>query len=670
MTEKPGWRGRWVELARAIWPWLGPAYLIASGLLLARCLLAYFALWRLLRSSIPAPPDVVDVFDALGRSRNCRLLVAPAVQSPFSCGLIRPTIVLTPELCDPRFRSELRWVFIHELTHIERRDAWTCLLFGIGQAVYFYVPWFWWIRRHVQLCQEYLADAAAAGVSEQAADYAQFLLELRKAPALSVRAVGVSGNTSDLYRRVTMLLQRPYRLEQGCPRWWLASALCALFSVAVVASGFGLQAKPVTEEDSAPPKKEKKDEADQPDKSKKAVHMSVRQAIEKLQQALKNLPADAKPDEMRKTIQQAIEELRRNLPKGPIRIDLDVPKAGFKGIMPPRFDFPKNAMAPWGFPFKPVEFRLGVQVSPPSPVLADQLGLEKGSGLVIHHVMPNSAAAKAGFKPHDVLLQLAGKQVKSDHLEFVELLDSIEGGKEIDAVVLRKGKKETLKVHVPEKPTFGPFWPPFGRRPRFGISGFAPSEDLRAQFNLKKGIGLVIDEVQPGSAAEKAGIQKNDVLLEFAGKPVPSDIERFAHLLDTIDGSKPVDAIILRKGKKQTLKGIQLPPRNTSLPNIRIEAIPFGGKGGKQDGSMVFVFRTDDEVRAERRKGTSRISVHGVIEDGKLKIDKIEVHDGKKADRYKSIDDVPEKHRESVKELIELAEKSGLSMRLENPNLK
>jgi beta-lactamase regulating signal transducer with metallopeptidase domain len=104
--------------------------------------------------------------------RCARVLVSGRVRVPFSCGLLRPAVVLPRPLAETAPVPVLRWVLAHELTHLERRDAWAGCLLGLGQAVYFYLPWFWWVGRQVRLCQEYVADASAAG--SRAEDYAQF----------------------------------------------------------------------------------------------------------------------------------------------------------------------------------------------------------------------------------------------------------------------------------------------------------------------------------------------------------------------------------------------------------------------------------------------------------------------------------------------------------------
>jgi hypothetical protein len=218
-----------------------------SALVLGRWLLGHLALWRLLRAAGPAPEAVARLFAAMtgAARRRPRLLVSGRLRAPISCGLLRPTVVLPAALCAAADVRKLRWVFAHELTHLARRDAWSCWLFGLGQAVYFYLPWFWALRRRVRLCQEFIADAAVTEAEAGAADYAEFLLKLTRVPALPVGASGVLGHSSDLYRRVSMLLQEPHRPDRRCSRRWCLAASGSLLTLAVIASGIGLSADPV-----------------------------------------------------------------------------------------------------------------------------------------------------------------------------------------------------------------------------------------------------------------------------------------------------------------------------------------------------------------------------------------------------------------------------------------
>jgi beta-lactamase regulating signal transducer with metallopeptidase domain len=460
-------------------PWLallGVAYGLGAALLLARGLIGYLGLWRLVRTAESAPVAVHRLFTAM-TSESCRphLFVSRRVRVPLSCGLRRPTVLLPASLCDAP-ESELRWIFAHELTHLERRDSWTCLLFALGQAVFFYVPWFWTVRRQVQLCQEYVADAAASE-SEHRADYAEFLLTLTTAPKAPALATGVSGHTSDLFRRIAMLLQNPLAVERRCPRAWSLAIAGGLLSLAVLVAGVGLRAAaaPLPDERVAAngpdepkkdepkkdePKKEegKKENKDEPKKEKKGIFGGDLE-LPDIEEFVKNLPQNLDPEklaEIRKQLQQMrgemrkrMEEMRRNVPEGfQGRLPLLGGARGFVG-----------------------QGRVGIRVERPSPVLTDQLDLPKGRGLVVQDVQPDSAAAKAGLKPHDILLQFNGKAVPNDPAEFTQMVQEAKTDTPFDVVVLRKGKEETVKgLSLPEmKPE-----PRLRRRPAGSIREILP----------------------------------------------------------------------------------------------------------------------------------------------------------------------------------------------------
>lgn len=119
--------------------------------------------------------------------------------------------------------------------------------------------------------------------------------------------------------------------------------------------------------------------------------------------------------------------------------------------------FPAPPLPPVVQPFPGGRFsrvddgRLGVRVDRPSEALAEQLDLPKGKGLVIAEVRPDSAAAKAGLKVHDILVEIGGKAVPSDVREFVSQVREIKAGTPVDVVVKRKGKTETVKgLSLPE----------------------------------------------------------------------------------------------------------------------------------------------------------------------------------------------------------------------------
>jgi hypothetical protein len=86
---------------------------------------------------------------------------------------------------------------------------------------------------------------------------------------------------------------------------------------------------------------------------------------------------------------------------------------------------------------------LGVSVEPPPAVLAEQLSLPRGQGLVITQVVPDSPAAKAGLHVNDVLVKLDGKAVPAQQEALVKMVGELKGT--ITAIVIRHGKETTIQ---------------------------------------------------------------------------------------------------------------------------------------------------------------------------------------------------------------------------------
>ncbi len=98
-------------------------------------------------------------------------------------------------------------------------------------------------------------------------------------------------------------------------------------------------------------------------------------------------------------------------------------------------------------------------------------------------------------------------------------------------------------------------------QPRLGVQLERISAVLAEQLDLEPNTGLVIVDVMRGFPAEKAGLKKNDIVLQWAGKKTPTDVEAFQTMIANAKGGEKVEAVILRKGKKETIKGIELPGR-------------------------------------------------------------------------------------------------------------
>ncbi len=90
-------------------------------------------------------------------------------------------------------------------------------------------------------------------------------------------------------------------------------------------------------------------------------------------------------------------------------------------------------------------------------------------------------------------------------------------------------------------------------RPWIGIQPEALSDELRAQLDVEKGVGLLLADVIPGSPAEKAGLKKHDVLLRIDGKPVQGE-ETLARFMEGARVGQEVTLTILRKAREEKIK--------------------------------------------------------------------------------------------------------------------
>lgn len=107
-------------------------------------------------------------------------------------------------------------------------------------------------------------------------------------------------------------------------------------------------------------------------------------------------------------------------------------------------------------PVIPLPEGLGFHATIPNQSLATQLGLPSKQGMVIDRVDKDSAAAKAGFQLHDVIVQVDGKAVPSDVLAFRRLLAMLKPDMAVEVAVIRQGKPLTIKVALPSgKPASG-----------------------------------------------------------------------------------------------------------------------------------------------------------------------------------------------------------------------
>ena len=189
---------------------------------------------------------------------------------------------------------------------------------------------------------------------------------------------------------------------------------------------------------------------------------------------------------------------------------------------------------------------IGVGISDVTPENAKFFGDSNASGAVITQVEPDSPGAKAGLRVGDVIAKLDGKKV-TDAGELQALVAEKRPGTKIDLEVLRDGK--SMSVPVTLEPLDGRTGESSGRQSegqgkmRWGIGLNDLTPELREQLQAPHYLhGAVIEQVQPGSSADNAGLQPGQVILEVNRHKVESAAEVQKALASVPKGQ---DALVL-----------------------------------------------------------------------------------------------------------------------------
>lgn len=174
---------------------------------------------------------------------------------------------------------------------------------------------------------------------------------------------------------------------------------------------------------------------------------------------------------------------------------------------------------------------LGVTLGDLDPRAAEADNIE---GSVIINVSPGSAAARADFKPYDIVTEFNGKKIKNS----TDLMDAVADspiGKKVPVKVLRqKGqsfKEINLEVSVNEAPgktqvaRRDPISEVKGQKAPYNL-GFTVADltkDLRQNLNLSTELEKpVVIQVEPSSMASFVGITEGDVILDVNKTEVTS----------------------------------------------------------------------------------------------------------------------------------------------------
>ncbi len=109
-------------------------------------------------------------------------------------------------------------------------------------------------------------------------------------------------------------------------------------------------------------------------------------------------------------------------------------------------------------------------------------------------------------------------------------------------------------------------------RGRLGVMIQKITPELAKSFNLSENEGALVGDVIKGSPAERSGIERGDVIVEFDGQPVKTMEELPKLVAQTRPGSE-VDVVVVRDGKRKVIRTTidKLEDRGREILSSKIE---------------------------------------------------------------------------------------------------
>jgi len=196
---------------------------------------------------------------------------------------------------------------------------------------------------------------------------------------------------------------------------------------------------------------------------------------------------------------------------------------------------------------------LGVSIQDMTPEIAAALDLTEHGGALVSEVLPDSPAAAAGLQVGDVITALDGEPIRNS-ADLKNRVARLTVDERRYFVINRNGREQEISVLIGERPAdLESYYRELpaddsSRVSSLGLTVQSLDDELAAELGLTVPQGVVVTEVERGSAADEAGIYRGDVILQYDREDV-SDAGHFASLTRMVEEGEPILVLIWREGR-------------------------------------------------------------------------------------------------------------------------
>jgi uncharacterized protein (TIGR03435 family) len=215
-------------------------WLIVGAIMLIRLAASWILLGRFCARASD-PPEALRTRAAHwlalcgSKRRNVRVVCSTETAIPAAVGPLRPAIVIPARLLNELDENALDQIGLHEAAHLARRDDYALAVQRILEALFAPHPVVRWIARRIDLEREIACDDFVLAAKGQSKSYAWCLTRMAELTVGASPSPAAAAATSNLARRVDMLLDKTRHTGTRVLRARLAVVIAALAALVWVA---------------------------------------------------------------------------------------------------------------------------------------------------------------------------------------------------------------------------------------------------------------------------------------------------------------------------------------------------------------------------------------------------------------------------------------------------
>ena len=210
---------------------------------------------------------------------------------------------------------------------------------------------------------------------------------------------------------------------------------------------------------------------------------------------------------------------------------------------------------------------LGVRIQTVTEEIAEGLGLKEAAGALVAGVTSEGPAEAAGIEQGDVILEFDGKKVE-EMRQLPRIVAETRIGKPVKVRVWRQEKNVTLEVEIGELDDAK-----IAQASTGGKSSALPSKDgevlgmkmvaitpeMRKRYELADEVkGVLVTEVEQGSAAAQANVRPGDRLVEINQEEVSAPQEVIRRVEDANEAKRKSVLVLLVRNEEERFIAIRL----------------------------------------------------------------------------------------------------------------